>query len=546
MSSEPKTTKPTPPQQSADIVVIGASLGGVLAAYRACMSGRRVILAAGFDWLGGQMTSQAVPPDEHRLIEWGGASQSYLEFRQAMRNHYRANDEFVDRTEMTEGCNPGDGWVSRLCFEPRLAAEYFDKMLAPFVEMAQLRIMKRVTPVAVARAGRVVESVTVESDTGTKTILTAPYFLDATDTGELLKLARLPYRLGKESRDEFDEPDAPRDADKHDQQPVTFVMALKHLRNARAGSAPVISQPRGYNFWQRYRVPHYEHPLFGNEMPGGKAGESAYLPWFADGLTLDWWRYRRIISHRNWKRYRDDVSLVNWAQNDYALHPLLDGRVDDRTVIAAAKALSRSFLYWLQTEAPRHDAEKRRANNESENGYPELQLVTDALGTDDGFAQQVYVRESRRIIGLDCLTQNDILFRGGIMIPAQVSNSVGIAWYNMDIHPTCVSGHGINAQVRPFCLPLGCFIPRDCDNLIPASKNIGVTHLVNAATRVHPAEWLIGEVAGLLAHFAFVSKLPLAEIHQTQNHVIALQRLLAHAGVPIEWNDTLVEHLNMA
>jgi FAD dependent oxidoreductase len=545
MSNDPRTTTNSP-RHSADIIVVGASLGGVLATYRACKSGRRVILAAEFDWLGGQMTSQAVPPDEHRLIEWGGASQSYLDFRRAMRDHYRANSDFADNTEMTEGCNPGDGWVSRLCFEPRLAAEYFEAMLAPFVEMSQLRILRKVKPTGVTRVNRRIESVTVEMDNGVPVTLTAPYFLDATDTGELLKLAKLPYRLGKEGREEFDEPDAPHEASRLDQQPITFVMSLKHHRNARPGSTQPIMQPRGYNFWQRYVTPHYWHPLFGNEMPGSKAGESAFLPWFADGTTLDWWRYRRIVSHRNWKRYRDDVSLINWAQNDYALHPLLDGRVDEGTVVAAAKALSRSFLYWLQTEAPRHDAEVRRINKESEKGYPELQLVSDALGTEDGFAQQAYVRESRRIAGLDTLSQNDILYRGGIMIPASASNSVGIAWYNMDIHPTCVSGHGVNAKVRPFCLPLGCFIAADCDNLIPASKNLSVTHLVNAATRVHPTEWLAGEVAGLLAHFAIVSKLPLAEIYQTPNHVSAFQRLLAHAGVPIEWNDALVEHLNMA
>jgi FAD dependent oxidoreductase len=533
-------------QLAPEIIIVGASLGGVMAAYRACMSGRQVTLIAQYDWLGGQLTAQAVPPDEHRLIEWGGATQSYMDFRREIRDHYRQQKDFVDHTELTEGCNPGDGWASRLCFEPRLAHEYFEELLAPFIEKAKLKIFRCAKLTAAKRVNRRIESVTIEKKDGTSTTLIAPYFLDATDTGELIKLAGISYRVGKESQAEFDEPDAPREANPLDQQPVTFVMALKHQRNARTDGLTTITQPRGYNFWQRYKLPSYEHPLFGNECPGGQAGESAYLPWFAEGTTLDWWRYRRIVSHHNWQHYRDDVSLVNWAQNDYALQPLLDGKVDESTVVTAARSLSKNFLFWLQTEAPRHDAQQQRDHQRSEKGYPELQLATDILGTDDGFAQQVYVRESRRIIGLECLSQNDILYRGSILIPAQVSNSVGIAWYNMDIHPTCISGHRINTKVRPFCLPLGCFIPNDCDNLIPACKNISVTHLANAATRVHPVEWLIGEVAGLLAHFASISKLPLTEIHRTPNHVAAFQRLLAHAGVPTEWNDTLVEHLNMA
>ena len=125
-------------QLNVDIAVIGASLGGVLAAWRACRAGDlRVALVAEYDWLGGQMTSQGVPPDEHRLIESGGASASYLAFRKAIRAHYSADKNFINNTELTEGLNPGDGWVSRLCFEPKFAAAYFEDMLAPFVARGQ-------------------------------------------------------------------------------------------------------------------------------------------------------------------------------------------------------------------------------------------------------------------------------------------------------------------------------------------------------------------------------------------------------------------------
>ncbi|MCA3083509.1 MAG: FAD-dependent oxidoreductase, partial [Rhodocyclaceae bacterium] len=73
------------PHHDVDIAVIGASLGGVLAAWRACEAGRRVVLTNEFAWIGGQLTAQGVPPDEHRLIEFGGASESYLAFRRTMR-----------------------------------------------------------------------------------------------------------------------------------------------------------------------------------------------------------------------------------------------------------------------------------------------------------------------------------------------------------------------------------------------------------------------------------------------------------------------------
>ncbi len=516
-----------------DIAVIGASLGGVLAAWRACQTPNlRVALVAEYDWLGGQMTAQGVPPDEHHLIEHGGASASYLQFRQTIRDHYLADKNFIDNTEMTEGTNPGDGWVSRLCFEPKLAAAYFETMLAPLVARGQLQLLRLQSIVSVTRDERLITTVVVRDNKNTQTAIAARYFCDATDTGDLLKHARLPYRLGKESRHEFNELDAPLDANTLDQQPVTMVMAVKKS-NALQNSP----MPPGYAEWREYVVPHYGFAQFSTYMPGEGLGKAVSLPLFGEGQTLDWWRYRRIVSGRNWLTVKVEVSLINWAQNDYAIAPLLDGDVAEADVVDRAKNLSACFLYWLQHDAPHP--------NSANKGYPYLQLEIEALGTTDGFAQQVYVRESRRIVGLTTLTATDIVHHGGQLTAFNHPQSVGVAWYNMDIHPTCVSGHGVNAKVRPFTLPLGVFVARDCDNLIPACKNISVTHLVNAATRVHPIEWLIGEVAAMLASYAIANNISLANIAFSDEHVRALQALLVAAGIPIQWDDQLIAKLQL-
>jgi hypothetical protein len=521
-----------------DIAIIGASLGGVLAAYQAARSGqaagRRVLLAAEFPWLGGQMTAQGVPPDEHRLIESGGASKSYLAFRRAIRKSYLDDAEFRDHTALTEGVNPGDGWVSRLCFEPQRAADYFEGLLKPFIDAGTLIALRGCAPTRVVRDQRRITDVTLEGN-GSRTVVQADFFLDATDTGLLLKQAGLGYRLGKESRREFDEPDAPTEADPRDQQPVTMVMALVKHDKHDVAELP-IARPRDYAFWKNRLVPHFGHAQFSEHLPGSQHGRTAHLPLFASGNTLDWWRYRRIVSAANWATPRNEVSLINWAQNDFALHPLLDGEIAEADVVDGATELSRCLLYWLQTDAPRGGGAR---------GYPELALAPSILGTAHGFAQQVYVRESRRIRGLACLTQREIVHDGTQpLTPAPVAKSVGVAWYNMDIHPTCISGHGVNAKVRPFALPLGAFIAEDCDNLIPACKNLSVSHLVNAATRVHPVEWLIGEVAALLAHYALGSRASLADIHAGASHVEALQQQLAAAGIPLQWDQRLIEQLN--
>ncbi len=529
----------------ADIVVIGASLGGVLAAASACRAGARVCLVAQHPWLGGQMTAQAVPPDEHPLIESGGASASYRGFREDLRALVRAQPGFLDRATLTPSTNPGDGWVSRLCTEPAHAAAWFERLLAPQVAAGHLRLLRAARPIAATRAGRLITEVVVESAcrpamtsapqgvhspaedprvpaTPSEQIrLRGQLFIDATDTGELLRLADLPYRLGKEAHSEFGEADAPAVANRLDQQPVTHVMALRW----QPQPGPILPAPPSYAFWRAQGVPHHAHALFSPHLPGRERGSSATLPFTGAGGALDWWRYRRIVSGAQWAGGRADVSLVNWAQNDFALCPLLDGPKPQHEVEAAARELSLCLLHWLQTKAPRPDGQG------GSQGFPEWQLATDILGTADGLAQQTYVRESRRIVARSTLHQSELLDGSA----TARHDSAGVGWYNLDIHPTCVSGHSVNARVAPFTLPLGSFIPLDCDNLLPGCKNLGVTHLANACTRVHPVEWLTGEVAGLLAAHALAAGRAPAACLDSPARQAALQMELSAAGIPLAW-----------
>ena len=72
-----------------DVLVAGGGVGGFAAALAACRSGMRVVLTEETDWLGGQLTAQAVPPDEHPWIESFGSTRSYREYRTAVRDYYR-------------------------------------------------------------------------------------------------------------------------------------------------------------------------------------------------------------------------------------------------------------------------------------------------------------------------------------------------------------------------------------------------------------------------------------------------------------------------
>jgi NADPH-dependent 2,4-dienoyl-CoA reductase/sulfur reductase-like enzyme len=82
-------TAPATREIDSDVLVVGGGLGGVAAAIAACRSGRRVVLTEETDWVGGQLTAQAVPPDEHPWIEQFGCTGLYREFRDGIRAYYR-------------------------------------------------------------------------------------------------------------------------------------------------------------------------------------------------------------------------------------------------------------------------------------------------------------------------------------------------------------------------------------------------------------------------------------------------------------------------
>src|SRR5574338_1694295 len=74
-----------------DVAVIGGGTGGCAAALAALRNGMRVVMTEETDWVGGQLTSQAVPPDEHPWIEQFGCTRAYRQYRDGVREYYRRN-----------------------------------------------------------------------------------------------------------------------------------------------------------------------------------------------------------------------------------------------------------------------------------------------------------------------------------------------------------------------------------------------------------------------------------------------------------------------
>src|ERR1700760_4772834 len=118
---------------AANLVIVGGSLGGYAAALAALRNGLKVVLTEETDFIGGQLTSQGVPPDEHQWIETQGSTKTYRQLRSGIRNYYKRHYPLTAGAMANPNFNPGNGLVSALCCEPRVAEAALHQMLAPYI-----------------------------------------------------------------------------------------------------------------------------------------------------------------------------------------------------------------------------------------------------------------------------------------------------------------------------------------------------------------------------------------------------------------------------
>ena len=528
---------------SADLLVVGGGLGGVAAALGALRAGRTVILTEEFDWLGGQLTSQAVPPDEHSWVEQFGITRSYRQLRNGIRQYYRDHFPLTEASRAWGDLNPGAGWVSRLCAEPRVGVAVIEAMLAPWRGGGQLTVLQPWRPVAAEMDGDIVRAVTLQHrDSTDRIVVSAPFVVDATELGDLLPLTGTEYATGFEAQSDTDEPSARAEAQPDNVQAVSICFAMDHVDGNH-----VIDKPANYDFWRQYQPDFWGGPLLGFKAPHPRTleiTERSFTPNPDDDPLLvdadqrrnagdgNLWTFRRIAARRNFVpgAYGSDICLANWPMIDYMEGSIIDVSDEEKAAhLKGAADLSYSVFYWLQTEAPRVDGGQ---------GFPGLRLRGDVTGTDHGLAMAPYIRESRRILPVTRIVEQDVSMSvHGNALSRHYRDSVGIGMYRIDLHPSTGGDNYVDVESAPFEIPLGALLPRRVKNLLPGGKNLGTTHITNGCYRLHPVEWNVGEVAGLLAAHCLNNGLTPHQVQADDALLTQFQARLYAEGIEIRWPD---------
>jgi hypothetical protein len=519
------------------LLIVGGGVGGSACALAACETGLRVLLTEESDWLGGQFTTQATPPDEHGWIERFGCTRTYRGFRERVRQYYRDHYPLTPKASQNPVLNPGNGWVSPLCAEPKVFLAVLETMLAPYVANGQLTILKNHAPVAaktetVETKNQTVQTVTLQNLRSNETVeVEAAYFVDATELGDLLPLTHTAYVTGTESKAETGEPNAKPEAQPHNSQAFSVCFAMSYHEH----EDHTIAKPQDYDFWRAFvpalapawagpllrltgLSPRTLQPVHYNFQPNHEPNKA-----FA-GL----WTYRRILHRELFEAgaFDSDITLVNYPQIDFLLGDLVNANNDERQrLIAQAKQQSLSFLYYLQTEL----------------GFKGLKIRGDTTGTQDGLAMRPYIRESRRIKAEFTIKEQHVAAscRPREVYAEAFSDSVGVGFYRIDLHPSVGGNNYLDVESLPFQVPLGALIPQNTDNLLPACKNIGTTHITNGCYRLHPIEWNIGEVVGYLAAYCLSREVKPRQVRNTPDLLADFQQFIIQKGVEIEWPPNL-------
>ena len=406
-------------------------------------------------------------------------------------------------------------------------------MLAPYLTSGNLQLWLKHVPVAAESFGDRVAAVTLlDAQNGRERVVQFEIVIDATELGDLLPLANVEHVIGAESQTQTGELHAlPGEADPLDQQAFSWCFALDYL----PGEDHTIEKPDDYDFWRGYHADFWPAPQLSWCYPEPSDLHTVCRPIFTGPREAvyveDMWHFRRILYTEYYPKgfFPSDVTLVNWPQIDYWLGPIVGVPEEERQRhLRGARQLSLSFLYWMQTAAPREDGGE---------GYPGLRLRGDILGSDD-LAKAPYIRESRRIKAEFTVLEQHVGMeqRSDLEGAAVFPDSVGIGSYRIDLHPSTVGRTYIDIPSWPFQIPLGALLPVRVENLLPANKNIGTTHITNGCYRLHPVEWNIGEAAGALAAYSLQQGLVPRQVRQNPDHLADFQKLLTEQlGIDLVW-----------
>jgi len=521
-----------------DIVVYGGTSAGIVAAIQASRMGNSVVLIEPTNRIGGLTTGGLGQTDIGNKMVIGGISR---EFYQGIRKYYEdpVNWKWQKRTEYRDGgqTQSGEGDDAMWTFEPSAALSVYRTMMAKEnITLVFHQRLNRETGVKMQNR-KIIE---IEMESGER--YRGKMFIDATYEGDLMAAAGVTCTWGRESNKEFGETLNGVQANKigitlsetvsingYNHNFVSNVDPYIVKGDPSSGRLPFIIEGgrpgidgRGDKGIQAYcfRMTLTDHP--GNRIPFKKPEnyneleyellfrnyEAGYdrIPWINSGMP------NRKTDTNNRDGFSTDFIGQNYAypEASYA----------EREKIIERHGNYQQGLMWTLAYHPRIPEHIR-------NEVSRWGTCKDEYESEDGWQQQLYVREARRMMSDYVMTQKNC---EGLEV---ATDPVGMAAYGMDSHNVQryvdangfvqnegnVEAHGFS----PYPISFKSIIPKkgECNNLV-VPVCVSSTHIAFGSIRMEPVFMVLGQSAATIASLAVQSG---TDVHSV-NYEILKSKLL--------------------
>ena len=498
--------------KSYDIVVVGATAGGVACAVRAAREGCTVLLVQHNRHIGGMMSNGLMQWD---ALYGGHRAPLFTELLGNIERHYIAtfgkDSPDHQRMRFTHEHYPM-GWA-----EPHVAEREFNRLVAG---EKNLTLLLAHYPVAVERDGALLRSATfvaapLPSPKGARAAtarlqVRGTTFVDATYEGDLFALAKVPYRVGREAREEFDEPHAgviftniakgpaPQDA-------VDGKLNL-HPYSSKQGSIDPTSP-----FTADRAVQAYNYRFCVTKDPANRITLTAPPPGYDREEYVNFNR-KGIATNPgpNLKSHMNSPILPG-ENHDY---PEADWPKREK-IIERHRNFALGLIWFLQND----ETMKSRWNE-----FRQWGLSRDEFADHDHIPYEMYVREARRITGRHVFSERDNSLAPGFARTPVMADSVAITDWYMDSHSCTVNSRPgfqydgkliLTEESRPAQIPYRSLLPQGVDNLL-VPVCLSATHIAWGAVRLEPVWMQTGEAAGVAAAMALKQKIPPAKLNADQ------------------------------
>ncbi len=502
----------------ADVIIYGGTSAAVTAAVQVMKMGKSVIVVSPDKHLGGLSSGGLGFTDTGNKSVIGGLAR---EFYHRVFMHYQTDNAWKWQKQ-TEYGNKGQGtpamdgaertmWI----FEPHVAEKVFEE----FIGQYKIRVYRNEwldRQKGVKKTNGSITSITTLSGKN----FNGKMFIDATYEGDLMAASNVSYHVGREANSLYDEKwnGIQVGTLHHGHWFKTNISPYKIPNNPSSGLLPRVSaahpgvKGEGDNKIQAYcfRMCLTDKPE--NRVPfarpaGYDASQYELLARvFDSGWNETFQKFDPVPNRKTDTNNHGPFSTDNIGMNYDYPEASYERRME---IIKEHETYQKGLMYFIAND-PRVP----------ENIRTEMQkwgLAKDEFKDNGNWPHQMYIREARRMIGQDVMTEHEVFSTR----PAK--SSVGMGSYVLDSHNTqryvkedgYVQNEGdIGVSARqPYKIGYGSIIPKkeECKNLL-VPVCLSASHIAFGSIRMEPVFMVLGQSAGTAAVHAIAENKAVQDI----------------------------------